>query len=64
MQALISPNEKVIDCNGEEGQRIAQVEHMPFEVAEPLFWTDCPNDCVADLWYFIGGLCQPLPVIA
>jgi hypothetical protein len=34
--------------------RVAQVEpdNQIFAVAEPLFWTDCPDNCVADQWYF------------
>jgi hypothetical protein len=38
----------------ENCERIAQVEldNNVFEVALPLHWVDCPNDCLADLWYF------------
>jgi hypothetical protein len=34
--------------------RVAQVEpdNQIFAVEEPLFWANCPNDCVADQWYF------------
>lgn len=47
MKALISPN---------ENNRIAQVanDNEVFEVSEPLYWIDCPADCVADLWRFDG----------
>jgi hypothetical protein len=36
-------------------QRVAQVEVEPFEVASPLYWIDCSEDCVADQWYFKDG---------
>lgn len=54
MQALISPNEKVIDPNTGDviGERVAEVVAQPFEVAPPLFWTPCANDVQADLWYY------------
>ena len=32
--------------------RVAQVEETEFEVANPLFWVDCNNSVVADLWYY------------
>ena len=70
MKALISPNEKtdykwisswnnnvpvyseISNCT-----RIAQVEpdDKTFEVAEPLFWVDCSDECVADVWYYKDG---------
>ena len=45
---------EILNC-----QRVAEVEpdNKVFEVAEPLFWADCPNDCVADQWYFKDGQC-------
>jgi hypothetical protein len=72
MKALISPNEsfnltwisawdgdtpvysEILDC-----QRVAEVEpdNKVFEVAPPLHWVDCPEDCVQDLWYFKDGQC-------
>jgi len=70
MKALISPNEsfnltwisawdgdtpiysEILDC-----QRVAEVEPEEFEVAPPLFWADCPDDCKADQWYFKDGQC-------
>ena len=61
MKALISPTEIVIDCNGNIGKRIAQVEYLSFEVAPPLFWTDCPDECLADVWYYFEGQCISLP---
>lgn len=63
MKALVSPNEKSYSYDGTLlGQRIAQVEGVVFPVAPPLFWTDCPSDCVADLWYYSGGQCLPKPL--
>jgi len=34
--------------------RVAQVEpdDQIFPVGGDLFWTDCPDDCVADRWYY------------
>jgi hypothetical protein len=70
MKALISPNEsfnltwisawdddtpvysEILDC-----QRVAEVEPEAFEVAPPLHWVDCPEDCKADEWYFKDGQC-------
>lgn len=49
MQALISPNEPV-----QSGYRVAQVEldGGVFPVAEPLFWKECPDDVVADMFWY------------
>jgi len=63
MKALISPDEIVIDCNNSQGKRIAQVEQNDFEVASPLYWVDCPENCLADIWYYFEGQCVPLPTI-
>lgn len=60
-KALVSPNEQRIDYQGNVGERIAQVEDQPFEVAPPLFWTDCPDDCVADIWWYYNGVCEVMP---
>lgn len=45
---------EILDC-----QRVAEVEpdDKIFDVAQPLHWVDCPNDCVADQWYFKDGQC-------
>lgn len=61
MKALISPNEKRIDYLGNIGERIAQVEQTEFEVAPPLHWVDCPDDCVADVWWYYNGTCEVMP---
>jgi hypothetical protein len=44
-------------------QRVAQVEldDKVFEVAQPLYWFDCPENCVADEWYFKDNQVQPKP---
>lgn len=49
MKALISKIEP-----RETGYRVAQVEpdENVFAVAVDLFWTDCPDDCVADEWFY------------
>ena len=61
MKALVSPQEKVTDYQGNVGDRIAQVEQNEFPVAAPLFWTDCPDDCVADVWWYYNGTCEVMP---
>jgi hypothetical protein len=45
----------------EGAQRVAEVEENIFEVAEPLFWVDCPDACVADQWYCKDNLCSVIP---
>jgi hypothetical protein len=65
--ALISPNESPIQyVSGwtkttppepiytqiENSCRIAEVLNQTFEVALPLFWTECANDVVADQFYY------------
>lgn len=32
--------------------RVAEVAAAEFPVASPLFWVDCADDVVADLWYY------------
>lgn len=63
-KALISPNEApIFYISGYDGNepiesplpnscRVAEVLDNPFPVASPLFWTDCPDNCVQDLWYY------------
>ena len=40
-------------------QRVAEVEpdDKVFEVCLPLHWVTCPDDCVADQWYYKEGQC-------
>jgi hypothetical protein len=61
MKALVSPQEKRTDYQGNVGDRIAQVEQNEVPVANPLFWTDCPDDCVADVWWYYNGVCEVMP---
>ncbi len=60
-RALISPDEVVTAYNGDAGQRVAEVSPESFEVAEPLFWLDCPDECVADLWFYRNGSLEAVP---
>jgi hypothetical protein len=46
-KCLISPLEP---C--ESGYRVAEVAESSFEVALPLFWVDCNDDIVADLYWY------------
>jgi hypothetical protein len=64
MKALISPNEPVVNYDGSTGYRVAEVVTQEFEVASPLFWTECPEDCVQDVWYYntTTDTCEPKPV--
>jgi len=53
--AVICPNELVYDYTGQLlGWRVAQVELDTeiFSVANPLFWTACADDVVADQFYY------------
>lgn len=45
--ALISPLEP-----RETGYRVAEVVDTPFEVAPPLFWVECADDIVADVYWY------------
>lgn len=47
----------------ENCQRVAEVEpdDKVFEVAPPLFWFDCPDNCKADYWYYKNGQIGPKP---
>ena len=52
-QALISPNE-IIEFEGNNiGVRVAQVvlDGQTFPVGDPLYWMDCNDDVVADIYY-------------
>lgn len=43
--------------------RVAETEpdNKIFEVAQPLYWVDCPEDCKADEWYYKDGQVQVKP---
>jgi hypothetical protein len=47
----------------EDTMRVAQVvdEGETFEVYHALIWVDCPDDCVADFWYYKDGTCYIKP---
>lgn len=64
MKALISPNEPVINFDGTAGYRVSEVVTQEFEVAQPLFWVDCDDACVADQWYYNTEIneCIPKPI--
>lgn len=77
MKALIDPNQPVSHCIGWEGtppkpiyadypnsSRVCEVvqDDQTFGVGEPLYWTDCPNDVVADQWYYDNVTLQFIPV--
>jgi hypothetical protein len=68
--ALISPNESPIKyisswttdvppqpiyTSINNSCRVAEVADKKFEVADPLFWTECADDVVADQWYYNLG---------
>lgn len=57
MKALISPIEEVELPNGKFGYRITDVvsDENSFEVADPLYWIDCFDDCSPDLHCFFEG---------
>jgi hypothetical protein len=40
-------------------QRVAEVkpDEEIFEVAQPLHWVSCPDECVMDEWYYKDGQC-------
>tara|TARA_R110000772_G_scaffold3256_3_gene11763 strand:+ start:5660 stop:5863 length:204 start_codon:yes stop_codon:yes gene_type:complete len=50
MKALISPMEV-----RENGCRVAEVALDSFPVAPPLFWVDCDDSIVADLYIYVDG---------
>jgi hypothetical protein len=49
---------EITDC-----QRVAEVEPngRVFEIAAPLHWVTCPDECQADVWYFKDGQCLVKP---
>lgn len=62
MQALIAPNQKVLDFEGNVlGDRVAEVEQNTFPVAPPLFWAPCADDVVPDQFYWADGEILPVP---
>jgi hypothetical protein len=51
-KALISSIEPVVNFDGTTGYRVAEVENTTFEVNPVLFWVNCDDACVADVWYY------------
>ena len=45
----------------EDTMRVAEVAEVPFATNEKLFWVDCPDDCMADLWYYKDDSCYIKP---
>lgn len=64
--ALISPNEQVSYISAwtsskppqpvyeliPDSARVAQISTEIFPIAEPLFWIECSDEAVADVWYY------------
>jgi hypothetical protein len=63
-KALVSTNELVENWDMTGGYRVAEVEAQTFEVNPALFWVDCDDACVADLWYYDTKEkeCLPKPI--
>lgn len=57
--ALISPVEP-----REAGYRVAEVADNSFEIAPPLFWVECADDVVADVYWYDPSdeTIKPVPV--
>lgn len=54
MKCLVSPPEIVIDPNtGDQiGWRVAEVRPDEFPVGNPMFWYDCADDVLPDVFYY------------
>ena len=52
---------KPIFSNIENSYRVAEVRDDIFEVSTPLFWIDCPDETVADQWYYDVNTGSVLP---
>lgn len=64
-KALVSPMEPIVDREGNDGFRVAHVVDESYEVASPLFWVDCPDECVQDFWGYVDNKLvdiSPVPV--
>lgn len=48
----------------ENCQRVCEVQadSAIFEVAQPLHWVDCSDNCVMDEWYYKDGQCVKKPI--
>jgi hypothetical protein len=54
MKALISPAQNNVVAEVSADANI-------FEVADPMFWVDCPDDCVAYLYQYENGVIKLIP---
>ena len=56
-QALISTDEIITWEGNNIGVRVAQVvlEGQTFPVGDPLYWMDCNDDVVADIYYLTNN---------
>jgi hypothetical protein len=62
-QALIDPRVNVYKYDKTLlGKRVCEVVASPFEVADPLFWTACNDDVVADEFYYDTATQQIDPI--
>jgi hypothetical protein len=57
MKALISPNQNNVVAE-------VSVDDKIFEVASPLFWVDCPDDCVAYQYEYVNNTIVLIPTPA
>jgi hypothetical protein len=65
-KALISTIEPREYFDGSKGYRVAQVEENTFSVTEPdLYWIDCDDNVVQDIFYFdtTTNTILPIPVM-
>ena len=63
-KALVATNEKVYKYDGSLlGDRVVQVElsENTFETAYTLTWIDCPDDVIADHFYWNGSSFIAIP---
>ena len=54
-KALISTTEPRLDNDNNQGFRVAFVCDEEFDVASPLFWVECPDDCEQDKWVYVNN---------
>lgn len=53
-----------VEADVPDSWRVAQVQETTFEVADPMFWTACADDVVADAWYYQTTTGEILPIPA
>jgi len=52
-KALVSTLEKTFDYSNQEiGLRVCDIANQTFDVHQTLFWVDCDDEALADLWYY------------